>query len=1011
MGTRARRRVVVGATIALLTATFAHLRAPDQRAVAAGPIVHHILGTGQSLSQGLFSTPVLTTAQPYDNLMLGIGFSGSTRIYTGLTPLVEGGFPHDGETISSAMANSLTKNLGTYRSIVTRHGVSGFAYAALKKGTAPYADGMTQVTLAKQQLTALGLGHQVDAVTVIHGEDDSVPYGTPTPYEANLVEWQRDYTTDVKAITGQTNEVVLLTDQMGQNQPSAIPYAQLAAANDNPGKIVLVGPKYFLQYASDVDHLSNVAERQLGEYYAKVYQQQIVEGRAWQPFQPTVAAACGASINVSFEVPNAPIVIDTTTVAARANLGFELSDPSGAAITGVTVTGLKTVRIDLSKTPAASGVRLRYAHTPVAGVTGQNHLAAGNLRDSDTRTGFSGNALPNWLVHFDQPVVNDCTVGVPFPTTTTVAGPTTTTIVAPTTTTTTVTPPPGGGTGTTRIEAENATLNGPTAVNWGTGWSGTGWITNWSNPGQTATFTVSAAAAGAATLTVHYKAPFSAARRSLTVNGAAGPTLAFAQTTIVGGDWTNWAGAQDVTTPISLVAGTNSIVLTRPTSGDGPLDVDYVEVVSASTPSPTTTTTTLAPTTTTIAPTTTTTVATTTTTTVAPTPTTTVAPTTTTVAATTTTTVAPTTTTTVAPTTTTTVAPATTTTTIAAPPPPSGTTTTRIEAETGTLVGPTVVTWGSGWTGTGWITNWSNPGQTATFTLPNATAGPATLRVHYKAPWSAARRSLTVNGTALPVLAFAQTTIVGGDWTNWAGAQDVTAPITLNAGTNTIVLTRAASGDGPLDVDFLEIVRGAGGPAPTTTTTIAPTTTTTVAPTTTTTVAPTTTTTIAPTTTTVAPTTTTTVAPTTTTTTIAAPPPPTGTTTTRLQAEAATLVGPTVVTWGSGWTGTGWITNWSNPGQTATFTLPNATAGPATLRVHYKAPWSAARRSLTVNGTALPVLAFAQTTIVGGDWTNWAGAQDVTAPITLNVGTNTIVLTRPGTGDGPLDVDYIEIVR
>ncbi len=79
--------------------------------------------------------------------------------------------------------------------------------------------------------------------------------------------------------------------------------------------------------------------------------------------------------------------------------------------------------------------------------------------------------------------------------------------------------------------------------------------------------------------------------------------------------------------------------------------------------------------------------------------------------------------------------------------------------------------------------------------------------------------------------------------------------------------------------------------------------------------------------------------------------------------------------------------------------------------MHYKAPWSAARRSLTVNGTALPALAFAQTTIVGGDWTNWAGAQDITAPITLAAGTNTIVLTRAGSGDGPLDVDYVEIVR
>ena len=441
---------------------------------------------------------------------------------------------------------------------------------------------------------------------------------------------------------------------------------------------------------------------------------------------------------------------------------------------------------------------------------------------------------------------------------------------------------------------------------------------------------------------------------------------------------------RDTTATVTLANGTNTITLTRPASGDGPLDVDYVEVSGAAAPPPPTTTTTIA--------------ATTTTTTVAPTTTTTVAPTTTTVAPTTTTTVAPaTTTTTTVAATTTTVAP-TTTTTIATP--PTGTTT-RLEAERATLVGPTAVTWGSGWSGTGWITNWSNAGNTATFTLPNATAGPATLRVHYKAPFSAARRSLTVNGTPQPApLAFPLTTIVGGDWTNWAGASDTTTTITLLNGTNTITLTRPTSGDGPLDVDYLEIV-GGSAPPPTTTTTVAPTTTT-VAPTTTTTVAPatTTTTTVAATTTTVAPTTTTTIAT-----------PPTGTTT-RLEAERATLVGPTAVTWGSGWSGTGWITNWSNAGNTATFTLPNATAGPATLRVHYKAPFSAARRSLTVNGTPQPApLAFPLTTIVGGDWTNWAGASDTTTTITLLNGTNTITLTRPTSGDGPLDVDYLEITR
>ena len=363
----------------------------------------------------------------------------------------------------------------------------------------------------------------------------------------------------------------------------------------------------------------------------------------------------------------------------------------------------------------------------------------------------------------------------------------------------------------------------------------------------------------------------------------------------------------------------------------------------------------------------------------APTTTTTVAPTTTTVAPTTTTTVAPTTTTTVAPTTTT-VAP-TTTTTVA----PTTPVTRRIEAETGTLTGPTVVNWGSGWSGTGWITNWSNPGQTASYTVTNPNAVPvtATVAIRYKASWLPAVRQLTVNGGAAQSLPFVLTPIVGGDWTNWAGSGVVNATVTLAPGTNTLTLTRVGSGDGPLDLDYLDVTSGGTPPAPTTTTTVAPTTTTTVAPTTTT-VAPTTTTTVAA-----------------------------GQTTTRYEAENAALVGPTVVNWGAGWSGTGWITNWSNPGQTATFTVtnPRPTAATATIVFRYKAPWLPAVRRITLNGTVVGNVSFPLTTIVGGDWTNWAGGANATLTVTLPPGTSTLVMTRVGSGDGPLDLDYVTVTR
>ena len=133
----------------------------------------------------------------------------------------------------------------------------------------------------------------------------------------------------------------------------------------------------------------------------------------------------------------------------------------------------------------------------------------------------------------------------------------------------------------------------------------------------------------------------------------------------------------------------------------------------------------------------------------------------------------------------------------------------RLEAERAALAGPTAVTWGAGWSGTGWITGWNDPGQVITFTVSRAAAGPATLRVHYKAPFLAARRDLAIDSTLVASLAFGLTPIVGGDWTSWSPAQYVAVLVTLPAGLSTVTLTRATPGDGPLDLDYVDVEDGA----------------------------------------------------------------------------------------------------------------------------------------------------------------------------------------------------------
>jgi hypothetical protein len=56
------------------------------------------------------------------------------------------------------MANTITANdVGNdFDVAVSLHGVSGYTYSQLKKGTGPYATGMAQVTNAKSAAISLG---------------------------------------------------------------------------------------------------------------------------------------------------------------------------------------------------------------------------------------------------------------------------------------------------------------------------------------------------------------------------------------------------------------------------------------------------------------------------------------------------------------------------------------------------------------------------------------------------------------------------------------------------------------------------------------------------------------------------------------------------------------------------------------------------------------------------------------------------------------------------------------
>lgn len=396
---------------------------PDGGSQSATPLTQHdinqILSTGQSLSVGHDGGSALSLTQPYQNVMFPEGVIPGGSPTPRFVPLVEGQATNpaspDVETMSSGLANLITKMALDMNQqhvvLMSVHGVSGYSYDQLKKGTPPYANGMAQATAGHQAAAALGKNHVVRAVTVVHGETDDLNLNAN--YQANIRQWQADYENDVKAITGQSEPVPMIHSQLSsfakENLTSAVAMAQLAEHVASNGKTVLIGPKYQLEYATDGQHLTDDAYRRMGEEYAKVYKKIVLEGQHWDPLRPDTVTRSGNVITAKFIVPVPPIQLDTNTISNPGAFGFEFYEDGETPpqITNVSVTGSDTVQITLATAPNGSNQRLRYAYTAqgVGAYAGPLNGPRGNLRDSDpTESRYGGNPLWNWCVHFDQAI-------------------------------------------------------------------------------------------------------------------------------------------------------------------------------------------------------------------------------------------------------------------------------------------------------------------------------------------------------------------------------------------------------------------------------------------------------------------------------------------------------------------------------------------------------------------------------------------------------------------------------
>lgn len=404
--------------------------------------LYHVIVTGQSLAVGAEGNPALTTVTPLEYIGKAYQFIGGARPIDGMendtgveeinvldkcldsfsslreqTHMLTLGQDEDqrhsyqGETICSGLGYHFARITGK-KVLVSNHGFGGKSYNQLKKGTTAYNNSIRAVYHAKDLCDRLGWKYVVYAIAVVHGEADSYVSQTAEQYKGYLHEWQTDYDTDIKAITGQTETVQLFSSQTAASSSYNLPYSQVPngvfLASVEYEDIHYVCPQYAypLTYASV--HMNKNGYRYLGEYFG------VIMGRTFNrsvdiALYPIKSELSGTTITLTFNLIG-DLSYDGTNVSAVSdgNWGFELvNDQNEAEITGVSIQNNK-IAISLSGAPS-NDAEISYAYKVLddeMGKIGKEQGVRGNLRTTWAIESMfvSGTVLPHWCAIFSVPV-------------------------------------------------------------------------------------------------------------------------------------------------------------------------------------------------------------------------------------------------------------------------------------------------------------------------------------------------------------------------------------------------------------------------------------------------------------------------------------------------------------------------------------------------------------------------------------------------------------------------------
>ena len=311
--------------------------------------------------------------------------------------------------------NNLDINELNYQYLPITGGLSGGNINSMNKGTTRYQNIINAITSAKILADEQNKTFAWRVINYVQGESNR--FDTKQGYYDAVELLFNDFNTDIKAITGQKEDIIFILHQtspwlgrdLGDTEPHPdinVQEAQLQLANDKPN-VYLDGGSYQFLYA-DSFHPRDVAT--IGLKQGVVLKRILNDGEDWKTFQPVSheISTDGTNyfVHLKFDVPTEPMRFDLSgddwhnPRGKQTNFGFEvLNNGVEQQIEEPYITLGNTVVLTTASDP--TGMTIRYA------VNG--HEGGGNLCDSQNiviNNKSINYVIDNFAVGFSEYVID-----------------------------------------------------------------------------------------------------------------------------------------------------------------------------------------------------------------------------------------------------------------------------------------------------------------------------------------------------------------------------------------------------------------------------------------------------------------------------------------------------------------------------------------------------------------------------------------------------------------------------